>query len=546
MLHPLVDADRTGERSPETPSVEGRHVRRGGLRFFAVSWLLLAALMAGWALATPLFASPDEPGQVIKAVAVAHGQLTGTTVRTGGYFDFETGVHVPAYYERALDETKCFIDDMGGTPSCAPAFDARDTHNKQVLTWIGRYPPLYYAIVGLPSLVTDGTAAVLAMRVVSAVLCGAFFALGLTGLRAARRPSSMIAAGWLAITPTALFFGAVVNASGLEIAAGFATWGVLMPLLRDPGRHHAAGRLLAGAGTAAVLLNSRPGSGLLVLLVVGCLVLAASGGFWRSVRPWRRWVPVAAVAGVAVLAAGLWLLIVDPTASFGGTPHPGLAAPLTAAHAAASASVYYARQQLAVFGILNLPLYRPLLCLLAAAIALLVVAALVLGRGRLRWALVLLLVLAVALPIVSQVPTAAHLGLVWQGRYGLPLSIGIPVVAMAVLTEQPLGARWASRLALLVTPVAALVQAGGFGWAFWRYAWGFGQSPLRAPISWLPPGGWLSPVLFIVADVVLTGLVLLQPGSLLRSARRRAPRQAASGTLRGTGSAVTSAATAAG
>ena len=294
--------------------------------------------MTSWALATPLFASPDEPGQVIKAVAVAHGQLTGTTVRTGGYFDFETGVHVPAYYERALDETKCFIDNMGGTPSCAPAFDARDTHDKQVLTWIGRYPPLYYAIVGLPSLVSDGTAAVLAMRVVSAVLCGAFFAVGLTGLRAARQPSSMVAAGWLAITPTALFFGAVVNASGLEIAAGFATWGVLMPLLREPGRLHATGRLLAGAGTAAVLLNSRPGSGLLVLLVVGCLVLAASGGFWRSVRPWRRWVPMAAVAGVAVLAAGLWLLIVDPTASFGGTPHPRLAAPLTAAHAAASAS----------------------------------------------------------------------------------------------------------------------------------------------------------------------------------------------------------------
>jgi len=117
---------------------------------------------------------------------------------------------------------------------------------------------------------------------------------------------------------------------------------------------------------------------------------------------------------------------------------------------------------------------------------------------------------------------------------------------MAALTEQHPGALWASRLALLVTPVAALVQAGGFAWAFWRYVWGFGHPAFSAPIGWLPPGGWLSPVLFIVAVVVLTGLVLLQPGSLLRSARRRAPRQAASGTLRGTGSAVTSAATAAG
>lgn len=533
----------TGVRAePDAPRGDVEPGHRGALRFFLVSWLLLAALMTSWALATPLFASPDEPGQVIKAVAVAHGQLTGTTVKTGGYFDFETGVQVPAYYKQALHETGCFIYDVGRPAGCAPPFAARDTHRAQVLTWIGRYPPLYYAVVGIPSLFAQGQAAVLGMRIVSAVLCGALYALGLTGLRTARRPAAMVAAGWLAITPTALFFGAVVNASALEIAAGFATWAILLPLVREPGRHRVGRRLAVGAATAAVLLNTRPGSALLVVLVVACLAVAATGEFWRALRPWRRWVPTAAIAAVAGLAAGLWLVLVDPTASLGGVPAPQLAAPSAAVRGALHLSPRYLREQLAVFGTLNITLYAPLLWLFGAVLAALVLAGLVFGRWRLRGTILLLLVLSFAVPIVSQIPTAARLGLIWQGRYGLPMSIGLPMVAMAALCERPLGARVARWAALVITPIAALVQAASFGWAFWRYAWGFGHLPFRVPIGWVPPGGFLTPVLFAVADVALAVLILLQPGSLLRPARSRTVGQAASGTLRGAGSAVTSAA----
>jgi hypothetical protein len=122
------------------------------------------------------------------------------------------------------------------------------------------------------------------------------------------------------------------------------------------------------------------------------------------------------------------------------------------------------------------------------------------------------------------------------------MSIGIPIVAMAAMAEQPLGARVARWLAPTAALVAAVAQAGSFGWVFWRYVWGFGHLPFRVRIGWLPPGGWLTPVLFAAADAALAVVVLLQPGSLVRPARRRAVGQAASGTLRGAGSAVTSAA----
>lgn len=515
-MRPLPAAAETADRPQaegETPDGRGPFRRGGGLRFFVASWILLSALMACWALATPLFASPDEPGQVIKAVAVAHGQLTGATVQTGGYFRFETGVDIPGYYEQSLDETKCFINDVLRPAGCAPAFDARNTGRTQVLTWIGRYPPLYYAVVGLPSRVADGTAAVLAMRVVSAVLCGAFYAVGLTGLRSARRRPAMVAAGWLAITPTALFFGSVVNASGLEIAAGFATWGLLLPLVREPREHAVGGRLAAGALAAAVLLNTRPGSALLVVLVVACLALAATGEFWRELRPWRRWLPTAVIAAVAGVVAGLWLLLVDPTAGLGGIPDPHLSSPLAAMQGALQLTPRYLREQLAVFGILNLPLYRPLLLLLGATVVALVLAGLALGRGRLRWMLVVLVVLSFAVPIVSQIPTAARLGLIWQGRYGLPLSIGIPIVAMAALTESGLGVRMSRWLVVLVTPIAAAVQGASFVWALSRYVFGYGRMPYSVPAGWAPPGRWVAPVLFVVADAALLVLVLAQAGS---------------------------------
>ena len=56
-------------------------------RVFAVVLVLAFVNMAVWSLATPLFASPDEPAQVARAVALVHGQLIGKTVKNAGNAD---------------------------------------------------------------------------------------------------------------------------------------------------------------------------------------------------------------------------------------------------------------------------------------------------------------------------------------------------------------------------------------------------------------------------------------------------------------------------
>jgi hypothetical protein len=46
-------------------------------------------------------------------------------------------------------------------------------------TYVGRYPPLYYAIVGLPSLVWHTNTAVYMMRLLSGLLCALLLGLAI-------------------------------------------------------------------------------------------------------------------------------------------------------------------------------------------------------------------------------------------------------------------------------------------------------------------------------------------------------------------------------
>jgi hypothetical protein len=484
-----------------------------------VVWLLLATLFAAWSMTTPLFASPDESAQVSKAAAVSRGQLVGTTVQQPGtYFPIITQVQLPSYYAEGLDNADCYLGDTSEPASCAPAFDADDESTGEVQTWIGRYPPLYYAVVGLPSLVSDGSAAVYAMRLVAAAVCAAVYALGLTALRTSGWPRLLQAGGLLAITPSAAFFAGVVNSSGLEIAAGFATWCLLGPLVVSPSSHRVRRRLLAGSVTAAVLLNTRPGSGLLLVLVLVCLAVLSRAEFWRSVLSRGRWVPAVVVGAVAAVAAGAWLLVVDPTASLGGIPDPAFADPVVAVEGAAALSGRYLAEQLAVFGSLNVTLQPLLLVLLGVTVGSTVAVALVVARGGRRWGLLALLALTFVLPILAQVPSAADLGLIWQGRYGLPLSIGLPVVSVVVIASAGRRRlRVCEAAPLVLIAVFALIQSVALLWSLRRYAIGFGRPLLSGTIEWLPPGGWSWVVVGCIAPVALSAVVVADT-------RRRGPR----------------------
>src|SRR5712691_4835000 len=82
-----------------------------------VTFALVAALTGLWSLATPLFASADEPAHVVRAASVARGEITGRTPRPK-VFVGQTFVRLPAIYASASPHLECFAGQPEIDASC--------------------------------------------------------------------------------------------------------------------------------------------------------------------------------------------------------------------------------------------------------------------------------------------------------------------------------------------------------------------------------------------------------------------------------------------
>src|SRR4051812_24519067 len=143
---------------------------------------LNAALILLWMLSMPLFSSPDEPAHVVKAAAVARGQLLGQDQQTT-IGDTLTHVKAPA---SMVSPTPCFAHRPLVPASCA-SFPTGASGLIDATTLAGHYPPLYYALVGIGSLIAPGPNGIYVMRVLSSLISAAFIA---SALLSARRWSS--------------------------------------------------------------------------------------------------------------------------------------------------------------------------------------------------------------------------------------------------------------------------------------------------------------------------------------------------------------------
>src|SRR5262245_59218892 len=124
---------------------------------------------------------PDEPAHTVKAVAVAHGELTTSyrNVRAGGVFAGSqpvTDVEVPAGYQSLGGQRYCWAFDQRSPASCAPALAER-RGTRSAVTHMGAYPPLYYAVVGVPSDLIGPRAAIYGMRILGGLLMAGLVAL---------------------------------------------------------------------------------------------------------------------------------------------------------------------------------------------------------------------------------------------------------------------------------------------------------------------------------------------------------------------------------
>jgi hypothetical protein len=486
---------------------------RRGARGFGQTWLwaaltffLLAAL---WALATPLGAAPDEPTQIVKAASVVRGQIVGpAAVGSPGF----TVVEVPYSLAADANMADCFALKPSVTASCDIGFPGSGKA-AAVTTYVGRYPPLYYALVGLPSLWAHGDGAVYAMRLLSALWSALLCGLAMAVARSSLRTRLLTVGVGLVATPMCAFLAGVVNPSGLEISAALCAWtsGLTLVLgngvVRD-GRERPPPSVLAAFLVSVLALALTRGLSLLwIFILVAALVALAPARVLALCRQ-RRPAALFAGAGLVGVAEFAYVLVAKTLWVQPGRPVSGGSSTAHVIHLILDESVSFLVQLVGDFGWVDTP--SPVVVVwLWAVLAVLILTVVLVSVSR-RALLVVggLALLSLALPTAIMASQANKLGIVWQARDGLPLYMGVPLVACA--SWQPGRATLGRRPLVVGVICAGGVQLFDFFWALRRYVSGFGGT---LNIFGSVPGGWTPPIpvagLLSVALVVCVAYTVL-------------------------------------
>ena len=449
--------------------------RTGARRRFVAGIVLgLALLQALWIVSVPPFRASDEFDHAYRAAAVARGQWWATDTAENGR---GTLVRVPPDIVDAA-HAQCSAMPYTGADNCTAVAGSESDGTVLVASGAGSYNPVYYWVVGTAARPFHGSAALYAMRIASALLCLLFMGLAAWALSLGARTGWRSAGLLLATTPVFVFSTSVAAPNGLEMAAALALWCALLvaPEVADP---RTVRRLVLVAALAAmVVVTLRMLGPLFVLLIVALVALfhgrATAGFVIRARRPLLA--ASCAVAATVGLAAA-WTLkagLVQGAGEQGTSTWSG------------STLVLWPLQTIAAFPYRDTP--GPILVypVVGGLVCALTYVALKRARGAQRVALVLSLLVALALPIVLTLVSRDGRGVMWQGRYGLPVAVGFVLIAGLVLDRA--GRRPSLRL---LFPAGLALAVAGAACVLKVVHHELGRRVSAGDGSWFAPPDWL-------------------------------------------------------
>jgi hypothetical protein len=478
---------------------------------WSVAFGVLLLAVSAWALATPLGAAPDEPAHLIRAASLVRGELLGRAM-AGAPADLPGAVvvKVPDVFVDLANDVGCFQFKPMVPAGCQqPVAGAPVEVTAE--TYVGRYPPLYYAVVGLPTLAFPNAAGMYLARFTGGALAAALLALAVVMLRRCRGAPLVGAGMAVAVTPMSLYLASVVNPSGLEIASATSAWVAAMALCSQPEGELRRTDVAALGASLVILALTRPLTPLWALAIA-----AATAGFGLRV-PWRTllrrrctqaWLAAFAGAGVAALG---WDLAADPFLTVPGMSVPrGTSTQQLFVMALQRLELVFT-STIGQFGWLESPSPFGVIVAWCCAAGVLLLAGAAAGRLRGNAVLASTLALWVALPLGLVMVEARTHGILGQGRDFMALVIGAPIAA-ATLAGQPFAERrTALRLSAAVISVTCACQLADFYAALRRNTVGSG-GPLDAfahvPRGWHPPVPAAALVIVFALSIAALGLLL--------------------------------------
>ncbi len=481
---------------------------------FWVAFALLAAFSTLWALASPVFSVPDENAHATKAIAQVRGQVIGYHVPGVKH----TVVDLPAGYSYS-PQILCFAFHPDKPANCGVEL-GDSTGTPWFNTWVGAYNPLYYYAVGWPSLILDGSTGIYAMRIVSGILCSLFVAWAFQAAMSVRRARWMPVGLAFAAAPMVVYLFGAVNPNGIEIAAALTLWTTLLRLLqqfdgRDPATVSTLPRRylwLLVTLSAIALATARALGPLWLVVVVGLCFIA---GGWLPVKKlfttWTSYIWLGLVAAGSLFSI-FWTLgggSLSSQAEKSDAPLVG-ASFLQGFTYVLRNTPDFVQQAIGYFGWFDAPLPAYVYWLPVSAISLVLVLAFAVAGRRNFITLAAVTAAAIFVPAFLQGYSVTQTGIIWQGRYGLFLYLGVLIVS-AVILSGPDG----SRLAFLSTRVIwaavcliALYGTVAFFLVLLRYVVGTDVpvSTMWKDPAWQPPLGWPTlVVLYGLTSVALAG-----------------------------------------
>lgn len=412
-------------------------------------WTFVGTLLvqAAWILVVPAFRGIDEFDHVYKAEAVSHGTFVGlgsAEEARGGLVEARDDVIAAA--KRA-----CRSRRYTQRYNCEP-MESRGDSWSLVASAADTYNPVYYAVVGTIARPFHGVGVLFAVRAATAVVSALLLAGAATAATRWGAGSWGLLSLHVATTPVLLYSTAIASPNGIQYAGAALVWTSLLALAAGA---PAVRRSLGGAsvGTAAVLVTHSTGPMWLVLIGL-VVMLVAPLSTWPALWRQQRRTTLAAVTAVVLLGLACLAWTRYSHANAIGAANPQVE-PLRLG-ALVREQVSWLFQVVGAFPMRNEPAHPLVYALWLVAFGAVVVAFLRAATRRERRTYLVLVVLTLAVPTVLTLVSYSFTSFAWQGRYTLPLAVGLALLPGWDLTRRGVAVK--RRTAWLLVAVTSLAH----------------------------------------------------------------------------------------
>lgn len=420
--------------------------------WYGIFFILLTLTGFLWAALVPLGGYNDEWTHARYAAALVRGQLPITDCdepvenSTKPVTDGRCKIKVPKSIVE-IDGFDCLAFNAATPDSCIDdlkAISSDDDSLIEIRNAVANYPPLYYALVGWPTLFLHGATAWYAMRALTSIIC----AILATIMVWAVQTTFSGKAGFIALaalTPVTMTYFGAVNPQGVEILAAGALAATIFTIAYRKVTFY---QLMLVSILLFVLVCARPAAILWAFLIVVATIILCPFDKIREVFSIRHWWIPLSIGTCGVIFQLAWTLINKERITLLGTPQPNMTFQQMLSIMLENTPKWYVHQIFGLWGWSDNPLPTFLWVSAAVLFTVFLVGAIILGTTRERISLVSLLVAIPCTAVAIQYMQLHSAGIIWAARYSLPLLLAACIQATINYSHRNKGIHIISILAL--------------------------------------------------------------------------------------------------